>query len=165
MKRNGRGWLRRVLISAGIAVPLGIAMLWMRFDSGPLPAIALETPNGRILVEVADTPAARSTGLSNREALSGIDGLLLKWDAPGRHPIWMAGMRFSLDLIWIETNGHIVAVLTNVPPCRTDPCPLYEPDGAERSIAVLEIPAGAAASHGIAAGAIVRLSTNALQTP
>jgi len=125
----------------------------------------LETPGGTIAVEIAETPAARSAGLSNRRSLSGVDGLLLKWDAPGRHPIWMAGMRFSLDLIWIDSDGHIVAVLTNVPPCRTDPCPLYEPAGAERSIAVLEIPAGAAASHGIAAGAIVRFSTNSLQTP
>jgi uncharacterized membrane protein (UPF0127 family) len=105
----------------------------------------------------------RSFALSNRPGLSGADGLLLKWDMPGRHPIWMAEMQFALDLAWLDPDGRVVAVLANVPPCRANPCGLYEPDGADRSVAVLEMPAGAAANHLIAVGAIVRSSTDSPQ--
>jgi hypothetical protein len=124
----------------------------------------LETPGRTIVVEIADTPAARSAGLSNREGFNGVDGLLLKWDAPGRHPIWMAEMQFALDLAWLDPDGRVLAVLANVPPCRADPCSLNEPDGTDRSVAVLEMRAGATASRRIAVGAIVRSSTDSRQT-
>jgi hypothetical protein len=100
-------------------------------DRRELPTMQLETPGGTIVVEIADTPAARSAGLSNREGLDGVAGLLLKWDMPGRHPIWVAEMQFALDLAWLDPNGRVVAVLANVPPCRANPCELYEPDGNE----------------------------------
>jgi Uncharacterized ACR, COG1430 len=31
---------------------------------------------------------------------------IILWDAPGRHPIWMAEMRFPLDLIWLRCEPH-----------------------------------------------------------
>jgi uncharacterized membrane protein (UPF0127 family) len=116
----------------------------------------LETPGGTIVVELADTPATRFTALSNRGGLTGVDGLLLTWDAPGRHPIWMAEMRFALDLVWLDRDGSVLAVLDDVPPCLAEPCPLYEPDGTDRSVALREVPAGAAASHRLTIGASVR---------
>jgi uncharacterized protein len=119
----------------------------------------IETPGGTIIVEVADTPAARSAGLSNRETLNDIDGMLLKWNETARHPIWMAGMRFSLDLVWIDGEGRVLAVLSNVPPCRVEPCTLYEPAGTADSVAVLELPAGAAAKRQLTAGTTVRVAT------
>ncbi len=127
------------------------AVIWTTVDRRDR-RTTLETPDGTIVVEVADTPGGRSAGLSNRENLAGFDGLLLKWDAPGRHPIWMADMRFPLDLAWIDANGWVIAVLANVPPCPRQPCPLYEPEGTDRSVAVLELRAGVAEHHGIAVG-------------
>jgi uncharacterized membrane protein (UPF0127 family) len=156
-----RDWpsLRRAAGGAAVALALLAAGIWTAVDRRELRSMKLETPHGTIAVEVADTPAARSAGLSNRESLGGVDGLLLKWDAPGRHPIWMAEMRFPLDLVWLDRDGRVVGVLTNVPPCRANPCSLYEPDGTDRTVAVLEMPAGGAASRRLAVGAIVRFST------
>lgn len=132
--------------------------MWMRDGRDKLPTVALETPTGPIRVELADTPTARAKGLAERDALTEVDGLLLKWQSPERHPIWMKGMRFPLDLMWLDADGRVVAVLTNVPPCRAEPCPLYEPDGTERSTSVLEMRAGGAAVHRLAPGVIVRSS-------
>jgi uncharacterized protein len=157
MKRTRRGWLRNMAIAGSVAVPLAIATFWMGVGNGRLPTMTIETPGGRILVEVANNPAARAAGLSNRDALNSVVGLLLKWDTPGRHPIWMAGMRFSLDLVWIDAAGRIIAVLPNVPPCRSEPCPLYEPDGSKRSLAVPELSAVGAAHRGLNVGGIVQI--------
>jgi uncharacterized membrane protein (UPF0127 family) len=155
MNRHARSSFRRTVIAAGIVIPL-IAMVWMRFTDRTVPTARIETPNGPIVVEIAATPASRSAGLSNRDELQGTDGMLLKWGAPGGHPIWMAGMRFPLDLVWIDGAGRVLAVAPNVPPCRTEPCTLYEPDGTAASVAVLELPAGAAAERRLTVGAIVR---------
>jgi uncharacterized protein len=159
MKGKDRRSLRRAVVGAAVALALLTAAIWTAIDRREVLTMQLETPSGTIVVEVAETPAARSAGLSNRESLIGIDGLLLKWDAPGRHPIWMAQMHFALDLAWIDRDGRVLAVLPNVPPCRAEPCSLYEPDGTDRSVAVLEMPAGAAATRRIGVGAIVRFST------
>jgi uncharacterized protein len=121
---------RRTLIAAGIVIPLLAASIWMRDRDEPLPTVLIETPKGRLVVEVADTPRTRSTGLADRDALSRFDGLLLKWHGPARHPIWMKGMRFPLDVLWLDADGRVVAALTDVPPCSADPCPLYEPSGS-----------------------------------
>jgi uncharacterized protein len=143
---------RRAVVGGGLIVALMIAVAWETLERRQPSTMQLETPNGVVVVEVADTPDARSAGLSNRESLAAMDGLLLTWDAPGRHPIWMADMRLPLDLAWIDANGRVIAVLANVPPCPRQPCPLYEPEGTDRSVAVLELRAGVAEHHGIAVG-------------
>jgi uncharacterized membrane protein (UPF0127 family) len=120
----------------------------------------LVAPRGRLRVEVANTPATRARGLSGRERLE-LNGLLLEWPAASRHPIWMAGMRFSLDLVWLDAYGAVLAVAPRVPPCARSPCQLYEPAGTERSVAVLELLAGDADNHGLDVGVRVRrLSAN-----
>lgn len=156
MNRHTPAWFRRSLIAAGIAMPLTTALVWMRSTERTLPTARIETPNGPIVVEMAATPAARAAGLSNRDELHGVDGMLLKWDAAGRHPIWMAGMRFPLDLAWIDADGRVLAVALNVPPCRAEPCTLFEPEGTDAAVAVLELPAGGAADRRLAAGVSVR---------
>jgi uncharacterized membrane protein (UPF0127 family) len=130
----------------------------MRHGRDRLPIVTLETPTGLIRVELADTPAARANGLAGRDAFTEVDGLLLKWEPPERHPIWMKGMRFALDLVSLDADGHVAAALTNMPPCRAEPCPLNEPDGTARSGAVLEIRAGGAAAHRPTIDAVVRSS-------
>lgn len=157
MERGTRRRARRPLIAAGILAPLIAAAVWMRDGRDRLPTVALETPTGPVRVELADTPSARTKGLAGRDTLTEVDGLLLKWESPDRHPIWMKGMRFPLDLVWLDAGGRVVAVLTKVPPCGAEPCPLYEPDGSERSVAVLEMRAGGASVHRLASGAIVVL--------
>ena len=115
----------------------------------------LSTPRGSVRVLVANNASNRSQGLSRRIDLPG-DGLLLQWDAPGRHPIWMAQMRFPLDLIWLRHDGRVTGVLTNVPVCSSPQCPLYEPEGTHEAVAVLELSSGTAANHGIQIGTVIR---------
>jgi uncharacterized membrane protein (UPF0127 family) len=156
MNRHAGAWFWRSVIAAGIAIPLITALVWMRSTERTLPRARIETPNGPIVVEIAATPAARAAGLSNRDELHGVDGMLLRWDAASRHPIWMAGMRFPLDLIWIDADGRVLAVAPNVPRCRAEPCTLFEPEGTATAVSVLELPAGGAAERQLAAGVRVR---------
>src|SRR5262245_12266802 len=150
---------RPVYVGAVVALAAAAFVIWFAVDQQREPAVELVAPRGTLLVEVAQTPEARAKGLSNRSGVRH-DGLLLLWDAPGRHPIWMADMRFPLDIVWLDADGRVLAVLIDVPLCAASPCPLYEPQGTERSTSVLELPARSAARYGMEVGSVVqRLDT------
>jgi uncharacterized membrane protein (UPF0127 family) len=145
-------------VGAVVVLAAAAFVIWLAVDQQRESALELVAPRGTLLVEVAQTPEARAKGLSNRASVTH-DGLLLLWDAPGRHPIWMADMRFALDIVWLDEYGRVLAVLTGVPQCAASPCPMYEPSGTEPSTSVLELPAGSAARHAIEVGSVVRRSS------
>ena len=150
---TGRIRSHRSLAAVALVAALTGAAYWIHAERSER-WIYLATPRGSLRVLLADDASDRSRGLSRRGDIPG-DGLLLEWDAPGRHPIWMMDMRFSLDLIWLEQDGRVVDVLTNVPACGSPTCPLREPHGPHESIAVLELAAGGAARHGIEVGTVI----------
>jgi uncharacterized protein len=108
-----------------------------------------------VQVELADDEAARRRGLSGRPRLGRDQGMLfvLPNDMPS---FWMKGMRFPLDIVWIDGN-RVVDVTADVPPPRRPGggLPTYSPDRpADR---VLEVNAGWAALHGVEPGDTVRV--------
>ena len=78
-------------------------------------------------IRVAATPRARLLGLSRLRARPPC-GLLL----PSTRSIHTFGMRFALDLVWLDARGRAVRVDAAVPPRRVRWC------AAAR--AVLELP-------------------------
>ena len=55
-----------------------------------------------------------------------------------------------LDMIWIDKKGEVVNMAIYVPPCMSDPCPIFQPP--ENSRYVLEINAGFSEKWGIKPG-------------
>jgi uncharacterized membrane protein (UPF0127 family) len=142
-------------VGAAVVLAAATFVIWLAVDQQRESALELIAPRGTLFVEVAQTPEARAKGLSNRAGVTH-DGLLLLWDAPGRHPIWMADMRFALDIVWLGEQGRVLAALVDVPLCAASPCPMYDPPGTERSTSVLELPGHSAARHGIEIGSVVQ---------
>lgn len=92
-------------------------------------------------VEVADTPDAQRTGLSDRDDVPAGTGMLFPFDEPGPREVWMARTRVPLDIAWI-LDGQVVATRT-LPPCELDAvtnCPTYASPGDVD--ALLEVAAG-----------------------
>jgi uncharacterized membrane protein (UPF0127 family) len=127
------------------------AVVATNLPAKPPKIIAIAAPAGTIDVELADSPALRARGLSRRPTLS-TGGLLLVWPDSGSHPVWMRDMQFPLDLIWCNTEGRVLAVKSNVPPCESGtPCPLYG-SSLQDSKSVLELRSGYAQRLRIAFG-------------
>jgi uncharacterized protein len=141
----------RIASALLLAAAVAAFVSWHLHDRGTEAVFAVRTPRGTLRVKTARTPEARGRGLSNREAPD-FDGLLLQWDDPGAHPIWMSEMRFSLDLLWLDASGQVLAVIPHAPACANAPCPQYLPAGTGAARAVLEVRAGQATQHGIAVG-------------
>jgi septum formation protein len=105
-------------------------------------------------VDVVRTDEARRQGLMSRPGLEQGKGMFFIFDSEAVYPFWMKNMLFSIDIIWLDKNKHVVHIATDVPPCRTEPCPVYTP--SVRAMYVLEVPAGDAARYGIQLGDIMR---------
>jgi uncharacterized membrane protein (UPF0127 family) len=96
-----------------------------------LPAIELD---GGLRVYEARTWAARRDGLAGLRELPPDCGL---WIAPCRS-IHTIGMRFALDLLWLDAGDHVRGVTLDVPPRR------HRADFGARS--VIEVAAGRGAA-------------------
>lgn len=118
----GTGTIAALLLVFVPAVVL--LVLPERPNSTPLGSILTEDGT-RLIVLIADNPATRAKGLSGVASIPQ-DGLVLAWPAPGTHPIWMADMRFPLDLAWLDEHGRVLAIEQNVAPCRSESaCDLF----------------------------------------
>ncbi len=102
-------------------------------------------------VEVARTNEDRAQGLSGRRSLPPSTGLLMVFDQTDYHGIWMSGMRFSIDLVWIA-GGAVVGTAERLPVPRRGETylPIFRPDIPV--LLALEVPAGTVAAQEIRKG-------------
>ena len=112
----------------------------------------LKIVDTEIKVEIADTDAERSLGLSGRDSLKTGYGMLFVFDTPGSYGFWMKDMKFSIDIIWIDADGRVIGVEKGVEP-ETYPKVFYPPTPAKY---VLEVPAGFADLHQVTPGSVVQ---------
>ena len=68
------------------------------------------------VLDLSVTDIERQRGLSGRKGLDENTGMLFVFDIPNKWGIWMKGMLFSIDIIWIAENGEIVHIENNISP-------------------------------------------------
>lgn len=94
----------------------------------------------RIKLAVASTPLERMRGLLGRPRLEPGEGMLLQ----SCRLIHTVGMRYPLDLVYLDRAGLVLKVTTDLPAFRMD--------GHWRAHSVLEMATGEAAVCGISPG-------------
>jgi uncharacterized protein len=97
-----------------------------------LPSHEIKLDNVSLNVEIADTLDGMEQGLQYRDPLSYNEGMLFIPQSPQVLPIWMPNMKFPLDIIWFDSNGNVLHIEKNVPPCTSpdhSKCPIYNKDG------------------------------------
>lgn len=103
-----------------------------------------------ITVEVAATEAQKQKGLGDRSSMAPNHGMLFSYDHKEQYNFWMRGMRFPLDILWIDGN-KIVDITENVPNPKPGESPVVvKPDVAVNRI--VEINAGMVEQFGIKVG-------------
>ncbi len=101
-----------------------------------------------LLADIADTPERRSLGLGVRDSMDEGVAMLFPFENEGRHSFWMKGMKFPIDIIWIDSSKTVVHIEHSLEPCESQlNCPSYQPD--ENAMYVLETVAGFSEKHGI----------------
>jgi len=96
-------------------------------------------------VQIADTEPRRVRGLMFQEQLPYDEGMIFVFDEPGFNSLWMLNMQFPLDMIWFDSDGKVVYIEKNVPPCKsaleTVTCTGVNP-GENEALYILEVTAG-----------------------
>lgn len=87
-------------------------------------------------IELATTSSQRRQGLMYRRQLERHAGMLLVYDRPGDHRIWMKNVLIPLRVYWIDKDFRVVG-MRRLEPCVDNPCPVYEVEQA--STYVLEL--------------------------
>lgn len=101
-------------------------------------------------LELADSLWKQTKGLMFRPALQKGSGLLMDFGKEKKAGIWMFGMRFPLDIIYIDKKGRAVDIKEQARPLTLNPrtWKVYHPKTPARY--VLEVPAGTVKETGTA---------------
>ena len=128
----------------------------MPMPSPPVARVTIYTPRGpsSVAVEIASAPAERARGLMYRDHLDPGAGMLFVMGADRPWPFYMRNTRIPLDMIFITRDMTVAGVVPHAQPCTET---LRSVATASRY--VLEVNAGWAAAHGVAAGSPVRFES------
>jgi uncharacterized membrane protein (UPF0127 family) len=150
---------KRAWILGGVIVLLAISIKFFPYHCN-CSAPTASTPNAGlktetimlgatpIKVEVADTDASRTQGLSDRTSLASGSGMLFVFDPPQSPGFWMKDMNFSLDMVWVGVDNSIIKIDKDVAP-STYPNAFFPPSPVKF---VLELPAGFSDAQSIKVG-------------
>lgn len=111
-----------------------------------------------LIVDLALEPQEQSLGLGYRNGLEPGTGMLFVFPEAEPRTFWMKGMRFCLDIIWIEDQEIVGAAESACPDPEGTPDAERErfPSGDPVSF-VLEVPAGWLAGNGYGEGTKVQI--------
>lgn len=123
-----------------ITIPADSKLAEVKFPRG-----TIKLDNKILDVQIAETDAQKVRGLMFQNKLPDDQGMIFVFSQEQVVPIWMLNMQFPLDIIWFDTNGNIVHIEKNVPPCKsaleTATCTVQNADGKKAKY-VLEVSAG-----------------------
>ena len=125
----------------------------------PPSTIAVAVGNASFEAELALTAAQRNIGLSGRDSIPERSGMLFVLGTERVSSIWMKGMRFPLDIIWVSEDCRVVDLVREAP--HPDP---QAPDDVATYTAsvpaayVLEVNGGEARRYAVDTGDRVQIS-------
>ena len=116
--------------------------------------------DGKFLeVQIADDDERRTRGLMFQEQLGYDEGMIFNFEKDGVYSLWMPNMQFPLDMIWFDSEGRVVHIEENVPPCNTileASCPAVK-NSNTLALYVLELAAGYVQMFDITADSVLEI--------
>ena len=92
-------------------------------QSQKLTVIELKAGMYRIEAELADTPAARQTGLMYRTFMPTNSGMLFVFEEKAIHCFWMRNTKLPLSIAFLDDDGKIVNISDMEPETQNNHCP------------------------------------------
>lgn len=145
-------WL--IVIGVFLLVGLGIKTV---IDDITKPKMLVSLAGATFQVDVAQTDDELQKGLAGRSSLASDEAMLFEFPRDDTWGIWMKGMKFPIDIIWLDSNKQVVYVKSNVQ-LDAEPYELYEPPVPARY--VLEMAAGGVDKFKIKKGQIATIYSN-----
>ena len=137
-----------------LSVPIALASVFSQHSRAAGTA-DIQVDNSRFHVEIAETPQERQQGLMFRTSLPPDHGMLFIQPQAAPTAFWMKNTYIPLDLLYFDSDGRLLEIHAETPPCTVPTCPTYNSDGPIKYI--LELNAGSAQRLGLKPGARLHL--------
>jgi uncharacterized membrane protein (UPF0127 family) len=111
IRRHGLTRACRAWLPAALALATAVA-------AAQLPELALSVNGQRVMVEVANTEAARMQGLMHRRMLPESRGMLFVFPEQGLHGMWMVNTYVPLSVAFLDEGGVIINIADMEPHTR-----------------------------------------------
>ena len=138
----------QLIFITGILLVIGF-YFWQHHASISQPVSHTVTIAGTMVaVQVSDTDALRMHGLSDSDPLLPDTGMFFIFPEPGVYPFWMKDMRYSIDMIWFDSQYNVAYI-------KSDATPESYPETfgpTSETQYVLEVPDGFAKLHHVSIG-------------
>lgn len=103
-------------------------------------------------LETVSTAEDQSQGLSGRSGLPAEGGMLFAYEGGMQNRcIWMKDMKFSIDVVWLDSSKRIVSMVQGMSPSS------YPRKYCATAESVVELPAGTIREHGLRPGQTLNL--------
>jgi uncharacterized membrane protein (UPF0127 family) len=123
----------------------------MPAKNGDTFTLQIGSTGSTFFVECVVTPAALKKGLSGRQSLTSGRGMLFLFSRLQVQSIWMPGMNFPIDVVWLDENLSVVSITYAAVPCiEGNDCPSYSSNYS--ALYAIEMPAGDVKKYGFAVG-------------
>ncbi len=169
-------WLRGFARTSGVWAPVHphpfLLLAWLCLLASPAQGEGIradatleiqDTQQGLVaslLVEIADTPAARERGLMDRELPDDKTGMLFIFPAAAPRTFWMRNTPASLDMFFADSKGRIIHIAPETLPFSDQHYPSHGP-----ARYVLETRGGFASRHSVVPGMRLRYFAAPLGRP
>jgi len=91
----------------------------VKLEQAEFPTGIIKIDDVTLQVQIADTKPLQTRGLMFQEKLPYDQGMLFVFEDEGIRSMWMLNMQFSLDVIWIDSDGKIVHIEKDAQPCKS----------------------------------------------
>ena len=140
----------RFFASAIASLILFLPAAFAQPETGPL-SIQSGDEVHTFTVELANDPEEITTGLMDRTELAADAGMLFDFGQPREANMWMKNTLISLDMLFLDTDGEVLAIARD-----TVPGSLRRINPGVPVKGVLELAGGRAAELGIEPGDVVQ---------
>ncbi len=106
----------------------------------PRKSVVVRINSIKVKADIADNPLSHAIGLMFRKSLPENSGMLFDFKFEFYPKIWMAFMRFPIDIVWANKDKRIIHIEQDVQPATLLNLKAYAPSRPARY--VLEVPAG-----------------------
>ena len=107
--------MTRFIASAIASLFLLLPAAYAQLETGPLKIVSGEQEHS-FTVELANDPEEISTGLMNREEMAADAGMIFDFGQPRQANMWMKNTLLPLDMLFLDTDGSILAIARNAVP-------------------------------------------------
>ena len=115
--------------------------------------------NFDLTVYLAMTNEQIIKGLVIKNQLKENEGMLFVYQLPAKYTFSMRGMKFPIDIIWLDNARKVIHIEHSLEPCPSDiDCPKFIPSAA--ALYVLETIAGFSKRHDVNIGTQIHFYLN-----